>query len=101
MTPERWGYVKEIFSLALEHAPEARSSYLDEACSGDAALRAEIDSLLAAYEATGDFIEQPAVQRALGRDAPQPRSWIGRRVGAYRIAAEIGRRGGRAGFDGR
>jgi tetratricopeptide (TPR) repeat protein len=93
MEAARWERVKEVFSAALEQETAARQAYLDTTCAGDPDLRAEIDSLLAAHDQTGDFIERPAAQRMLELDIDEPRSWIGRRVGAYRIVAEIGRGG--------
>jgi tetratricopeptide (TPR) repeat protein len=94
MQADRWERIKEVFSGAAERDSTARRAYLEEACEGDSALRAEVESLLQAHDATGDFIERPAAPRAfeLDRDPPRP-SWIGRRVGAYRIVAEIGRGG--------
>ena len=50
MDPERWRQVGELFHRALEHGPEDRPRFLDEACDGDAALRAEVDSLLAHHD---------------------------------------------------
>jgi len=47
--PETWGRVKELFAAALERDPAARSAYLDQACAGDPALRAEVESLLAEH----------------------------------------------------
>ncbi|MHC4945332.1 MAG: hypothetical protein ACYTG7_20140 [Planctomycetota bacterium] len=41
MNNEQWQRVKDLFHAALEHAPEARPAFLDEACKGDAALRIE------------------------------------------------------------
>ena len=46
---ERWKRVEEIFAATLDCAPSHRSQFLDQACANDAALRAEIASLLA-YE---------------------------------------------------
>ncbi len=90
----RWQRVKDLFAAALEKEAAERDAFLDEACAADPALRAEVDSLLAAHETTDDFIERPAAHRALDLDpeAPPP-SWIGRRVGDYRIVAEVGRGG--------
>ena len=50
MDPERWRQVGELFHRALEHDAEGRSRFLDEACGGDAGLRAEVDSLLAHHD---------------------------------------------------
>jgi serine/threonine protein kinase/tetratricopeptide (TPR) repeat protein len=94
MQADRWERIKEVFSVASERDSAARRAYLEEACGADSALRAEVESLLEAHDETGDFIERPAAQRAFGLDIdPPPPSWIGRRVGAYRIVAEIGRGG--------
>ncbi|MBX5462655.1 MAG: protein kinase [Steroidobacteraceae bacterium] len=94
MDDVRWQRVKELFSAALEQEPHARSAFLDAACGGDAELRAELDSLLASHDSTGDFIETPAAHRALGlAEEREPQSWIGRRVGDYRIVEEVGRGG--------
>ena len=35
-----------VFQQALEVAPELRSTFLEEVCSGDAGLRGEVESLL-------------------------------------------------------
>ena len=43
-----WSILSDLFSTALELAPDERSAYLDIVCDGDPALRADIDSLLAA-----------------------------------------------------
>ncbi|MEP7245984.1 MAG: serine/threonine-protein kinase [Gammaproteobacteria bacterium] len=94
MDDVRWQRVKEVFGSALEQGAESRAAYLEDACAGDTELRAEVDSLLAAHETTGDFIENPAAHRALGimPDA-EPPTWIGRRVGNYRLVEEVGRGG--------
>ena len=45
---------KSIFGQALAIATaEARAAYLERACGGDVALRAEVESLLAALEKLG------------------------------------------------
>jgi serine/threonine protein kinase len=48
MTIERWEHVKELLHQAMQLVPEQRARFLDEACSSDASLRAELDSLLLA-----------------------------------------------------
>lgn len=60
MTPERWALVKRVFHEALEQAEEARPSVLAQACEGDAALQAELESLLQAHQRAGTFIERLA-----------------------------------------
>jgi predicted ATPase len=53
------GRVTELFFAALEVAPEERASFLDAACGGDAALRAEVDRLVAADAAAGSLFDAP------------------------------------------
>ena len=48
MTIQRWEHVKELLHQAMQLAPENRTRFLDEACSSDAELRAEVESLLKA-----------------------------------------------------
>ena len=55
MTPERWRQVTEVFHAARARDASARAAYLDEACAGDRALRAEVDAMLAARYEPGGF----------------------------------------------
>jgi hypothetical protein len=50
MNPERWEPVTNLMHEALQLPPEQRGVFLDVACSSDASLRAELESLLAARE---------------------------------------------------
>lgn len=60
MNAERWQQIEGIFQSALERESGARAAYLDGACGGDESLRREVESLLAAYEKTGSFMNVPA-----------------------------------------
>jgi Tol biopolymer transport system component len=57
MTPERWRSVDAILQAALGRDPGERPAFVAEACGADAALRREVDSLLAATPAE-DFLER-------------------------------------------
>jgi hypothetical protein len=61
MNVERWSRVKEVFHAALEHTPADHAAFLDGACVGDQALRAEVERLLNSHAQAGSFIENPAV----------------------------------------
>ena len=65
MKPERWRQVDKLLEQVLEQKPDRRDSILEEACEGDVALRQEVQSLLAAHEQAGSFIESPARMSAL------------------------------------
>jgi predicted ATPase/serine/threonine protein kinase len=56
-----WPRVRAIFEKALDHAPETRGEYLDDACGADGEVRREVEALLAAHERAGDFLEPPAM----------------------------------------
>ena len=62
MTPERWQEVKEIFQSALDRAPGDRSAFVAAACGQDQALLSEVESLLAAHERDGTFLEAPTYE---------------------------------------
>ena len=53
MTPERWAAVERLYHAAREWPAAERAAFLDGACAGDAALRAEVESLLAQPSGTG------------------------------------------------
>ena len=57
MTPERWQQVQTLFLAALERDRSQRVAFLDDACSGDVALRQELDSLLAMHESSGEVLD--------------------------------------------
>ena len=59
MNPERWRRTKEILDITLRLPPAEREAYLTRVCEDDAELRAEVNSLLEAQEAAGDFLEKP------------------------------------------
>jgi serine/threonine protein kinase/Tol biopolymer transport system component len=94
MTVERWQQIKEIFHASLEREPGERRAFLAQACAGDDALRSEVESLIAAHEREGSFIDSPAYEVAAGwlagAEAPAAPSLVGQKVGRYKILAELG-----------
>jgi eukaryotic-like serine/threonine-protein kinase len=56
---QQWQRVKEIVGSALELQPAERISFLDRACLQDTELRAEVDSLLAAYQESDGLSKYP------------------------------------------
>jgi serine/threonine protein kinase len=88
--------VKEIFSQALAKQPPAeREQYLAEACAGNLALRQEVESLLAAHEQAGGFL-QPPVAGGAARPTiliTPPAETTGVRIGRYKLLERIGEGG--------
>ena len=54
---ERWRQIESVFNAAHEKTGEERARFLDEACSGDQALRREVESLLANEDLAASFLE--------------------------------------------
>ena len=87
-----------LLAAALEISGAAdRRGYLDGACAGDAALRQEVESLLAADSAAGEFLLHPA---GIGAVAAQKTMLIpplseltGTRIGHYKLLEHIGEGG--------
>src|SRR5262249_59189685 len=48
-----------LFFAALERPPADRPAFLDQACAGDAGLRARIEQMLAAQSQLGGFLDPP------------------------------------------
>ncbi|MDT5156869.1 MAG: hypothetical protein QOH51_1226 [Acidobacteriota bacterium] len=92
MNAERWQRIKEVFHAALERAPVERRAFLDVACEGDAAARVEVESLIAAHEKDGEFLDSTAVAAMASRVVAEGQAEMeaGRSVGAYLIVGTLG-----------
>ncbi len=98
MTPERWEHVKRLYHAAVELESGQRMAFLGEACAGDDDLRREVESLLAAHEDAGSFLQAPAVEVAAreivaDEDTSPAPQLIGRELANYRIVSLLGRGG--------
>ncbi len=94
MSSENWNRINELFYEALAYPPDQRNTFLKKECGTDLSLQQEVESLLAAYSQSEDFIKSPASKNALEflqhREVQLPE---GERIGAYSIVREIGRGG--------
>jgi serine/threonine-protein kinase len=94
MTPERWQQVKQIFNSALNYRPEERGVFISQACSGDEALRSEVESLIASHEQSGRFIDEPAFANAAEFFANDNSELTpGQSIGSYEVLSFISRGG--------
>jgi len=66
MTPAQYEHLTELFHAALEIAPDDRGAFLDQVSAGDAALRAELESLLVAHQQRAAYTERPLEDIAAG-----------------------------------
>ncbi|HEX8733783.1 MAG TPA: protein kinase [Pyrinomonadaceae bacterium] len=101
MSPEKWKRLEEIFNQAVVLPPEKRETFLDEACRGDRELREQADILLDSDSEAEDFIEsspyvsylENVVEGKNGNGDGESDSYLGKKIGVYRITKEIGRGG--------
>jgi serine/threonine protein kinase len=100
MKPERFQAIAELFREACRRGPADRSAFLDDACRGDAELRAQVEVLLAADETHPGFLAESrlgegAARRAVEVFAPDPDAARGhpQTIGNYRIIDVLGEGG--------
>ena len=103
--PPDWRRVTDLFHLALDRPASERAAFVDGVAGHDRVLASELQSLLAAHDRAGRFLDEPAALPAghgAGEDdglppiePPDEEAAIepGTRVGAYLIRREIGRGG--------
>ena len=84
MNTERWEQIKDLFESALSLEPEAREAFLRRMSGDDAALLAEVASLLASYE------PDPSPADASGAEPASDTAIAGERIGPYQIIHRIG-----------
>jgi len=102
MQADFWRQVDRIFHSALEVEESRRADFLDEACSGDEALRLELERLLAHHREADSFLESPALEVAAKALAPSGRrsgepedtgagtALAGQTISHYRILSKLG-----------
>jgi serine/threonine protein kinase len=110
MDSERFRKIEDIFQSALDLSGTERERFIRESAKGDANLILEVEKLVARYEREETFLESPVwtdsrflqskvkreIAESLDHDI-QPngdvKSFVGQRVGVYRLTEEIGRGG--------
>ena len=108
LTPERYQQIKRVFAEACRLKPEQRAAYLDQACAGDADLRAEVEGLLHHDEKSLPIRPRISAAAAFGLDRMDAGAAAGssalagfqpapeqapERIGDFRIIGKIGQGG--------
>ena len=86
-----WDSLRALFEAALERPPGERAAFLRERID-DSAIRAEVESLLAAHDRAGGFLKDPA-PGPVGEDGSLlelPRFQPGTRLAAFEILERLG-----------
>jgi tetratricopeptide (TPR) repeat protein/tRNA A-37 threonylcarbamoyl transferase component Bud32 len=92
LSSTHWDIVKALFSAALEMPREDRAAWLTLESGGDAALIAEVQSLLDAHDQPGAFLDTVTheFRSQAFASSGAARSRMGERIGAYRIVGLLG-----------
>jgi serine/threonine-protein kinase len=93
MSRERWRALEPLLDAALDLEPAERARFLDEACGADAAMRADLEALIADCERGDALLASPAAAAyapLLVGSTPVLPPVLGDR---YRIVREVGRGG--------
>ncbi len=95
MTPELWQQVKKVLAEALALQGEERRLHVERLCDGDAELREEVDSLLAAHDSTdARRLDTPAMNLdSFAAAAAAAPAREGRATGPYHLVEKIGQGG--------
>lgn len=91
MNRAQWTQVTALFHSACQRAPAERERWLADNCDDDA-IRTEVVAMLRAYDTDPEFLEKSDDVAAELADAISS-GHAGRRLGAWRLVAEIGRGG--------
>lgn len=99
MEKERWQKLESIFAKAVDIPAVERDRWLDDACSGDAAMKSEIASMLKADALADGLVDSPAFASPTYsnlfptlEDSVAP-NLLGTKIGPYELERELGRGG--------
>jgi Tol biopolymer transport system component len=82
MTPEHWQQIRDVLEKALELTPDERSAFLNQACSSDASLRQEVETLLASSpDVRSNFLQSSTLRVTLTS---------GTKLGDYEVKSLLG-----------
>src|SRR5438477_11054846 len=84
MKPERWRRITEIFHAALACDEDERATFVGAQCGEDAALRREVEAMIAAHQKASQFGDNPVYAQAA------PLLEAGSVIGSYRIDHCVG-----------
>lgn len=94
---DRWRRVESVLDAVLERDRSEWPALLEETCRDDPDLQRQVEALLDRLDAASGFLESPpiAIAAALVAEAREHEavSAEGRRLGPWRLLAEIGRGG--------
>src|SRR5437868_14699378 len=91
MTPEQWQQIGKLYQAALALQADERQTFLDNACADDRAMRREVESLLAAEDGAGSFLEAGAMKDAAKMLVDdESLLLVGKQLGHYQVLSMLG-----------
>jgi serine/threonine protein kinase len=94
MTPELWQRLKPLVHAALNHGPQDRAAFIDEACRGDDELKKNLEQLLQSEQQGTKTLDAPLANLSTFFKTSEGRFQSGELVlGRFRIIRPIGRGG--------
>src|SRR5881275_1199473 len=83
--------LRDVFIKALQCRSAAeQATCLDEACGGDAALRARLEELLQAHRESGSFLQEPSAAGLATIEEPSASERAGSVIGPYKLLQQLG-----------
>jgi serine/threonine protein kinase len=92
MSTDKWERINDLFQAALKVEPSDRSLFVQTQCDDPIVLE-EVNSLLAAHQEAGTFIETPVCVSLDEIEEMDQAIEPGEMIGVYKILKEIGRGG--------
>lgn len=95
METNNWQQIETFFHSALSLSGGERDAYLSQACAEDNSLRSEVESLIAAFEENGEFLDEPAFDLGMkvmesDLETSLETSLAGQTIGSYNILSKLG-----------
>jgi serine/threonine-protein kinase len=98
METNNWQQIETFFHSALSLSGDERTAYLSQACAEDNSLRCEVESLIAAFEESGEFLDEPAFDLGIkvmesDLETSLETTLAGQTIGSYNILSKLGKGG--------
>jgi serine/threonine protein kinase len=90
MTTDRWRRIEALYHEMRARPVHERAAALSAACAGDAALQAEVQSLLDQPESAAGFFATPVMELAAQLVSPESALLAGRRIGVFEVRSLLG-----------
>jgi hypothetical protein len=90
MTTERWRRIEALYHEMLARPVRERAPALGAACAGDAALQADVQSLLDQPESAAGFLATPPMDLAAQLVSAASSLLTGRRLGVFELQGLLG-----------